>query len=290
MDEYMIITDSTADLPEEYLNEHNVGCMYLNCIMKGITYNADNKIDSSEFYKGVRSGEMPTTSQVNPAQARKEISKYINDYKKILCICLSSGISGTFQSVSIAAEELMEEHSDVRIEVIDSLSASLGEGLLVHKAVKMRESGDDFDTTVAWCRENNKNIIHMFTVDDLGHLARGGRISKSTALVGSMVGIKPLLFFDNEGHLVNIGKCRGRKKSLNELVEGLDKRMGQRKSENDIFFIGHGDCIEDAEYVADLLREKYGTDSFLINYISPVIGAHSGPGTVALFGIGDGRD
>lgn len=289
---FKITTDSTADLPVEYLQEHNVGCMPISYIVDGITYGRDRGLDWKDFYSMMRNdGKMPTTSQINPAEAKEYFEEFIKTDKEILHLAFSSGLSGTYGNLCIAAEEIMEEHADCRIIVVDSLCASMGEGLFVHKAVKMRDEGKTIEETADWLRTNVQNFVHVFTVDDLFHLYRGGRVSKAAAVIGTMAGIKPKLHVDSEGHLIVIGKVRGRKKSLNALVDYMEEKMGSYLSENrqDYVFISHGDALEDAEYVRDRIKEKFGIDNFLINNIGPTVGAHSGPGTIALFFMGESR-
>ena len=289
---FKITTDSTADLPVEYLQEHNVGCMPISYIVDGITYGRDRELDWKDFYSMMRNdGKMPTTSQINPAEAKEYFEEFIKTDKEILHLAFSSGLSGTYGNLCIAAEEIMEEHADCRIIVVDSLCASMGEGLFVHKAVKMRDEGKTIEETADWLRTNVQSFVHVFTVDDLFHLYRGGRVSKAAAVIGTMAGIKPKLHVDSEGHLIVIGKVRGRKKSLNALVDYMEEKMGSYLSENrqDYVFISHGDALEDAEYVRDQIKEKFGIDNFLINNIGPTVGAHSGPGTIALFFMGESR-
>ena len=189
----------------------------------------------------------------------------------------------------VAAEEIMEEQPDCRIIVIDSLCASLGEGLLVHKAVNLRDQGKSLEEVAEWVKNNRLHLVHVFTVDDLYHLYRGGRVSRATAVVGTLAGIKPKLHVDDEGHLIVIGKVRGRKKSLHALVDYMEEKMGSYRDQNDIVFISHGDDLPAAELVRDLVKERFGIDSFLINYVGPTIGSHSGPGTLALFFMGEER-
>ena len=232
---------------------------------------------------------MPTTSQVNPENAKNIFLPYLKDGYDILHIAFSSGLSGSYNSTRIAAEELSEEFPDRKITIIDSLAASLGEGLLVHKAVMLKEQGADLDAVADWVEQNKLHIVHNFTVDDLFHLHRGGRVSKATAILGTMINVKPILHVDDEGHLIALSKVRGRKKSLQALVDSMEKQMGAYRSQNDIVFISHGDSLADAQYVADLVKQRFGIESFLINYVGPTIGAHSGPGTIALFYMGDYR-
>ena len=289
---FKITTDSTADLPAEYLKEHNIGCMPISYILDGVTYGRERELDWKEFYAMMRNeGKMPTTSQINPAEAKEYFEEFVKTDKEILHIAFSSGLSGTYNNVCIAAQEVMEEHPDCRIVVLDSLCASLGEGLFVHKAVNLRDAGKTLDETADWLRENTQNFVHVFTVDDLFHLHRGGRVSRAAAIVGTLVSIKPKLHVDSEGHLIVIGKVRGRKKALNALVDYMEEKMGKRLQENrdDCVFISHGDALEDAEYVRDQVRERFGMEHFLISHIGPTIGAHSGPGTIALFFLGESR-
>lgn len=290
MDSFLITTDTTADLPEDYLTKHNIDTLSLTYTLEGVTYDREHPLDVKEFYNTMRNGSLPTTSQVNPETA-KTILKNIAERNQcdILHIAFSSGLSGSYGSVRIAVQELEEENFPYRILVVDSLCASLGEGLLVHKAITMRDQGASLDETAKWLEENKLHIVHNFTVDDLNHLYRGGRVSKTAAFIGTIVNIKPILHVDNEGHLIPLSKVRGRKKSLITLVDSMEKQMGSYRDQNNIVFISHGDSIEDAKFVAKLVKERFGIESFLINYVGPTIGAHSGPGTIALFYMGDYR-
>ena len=289
MNNYIITTDTTTDLPEDYIKKHDLGIMSLTYTLEGTTYSKDNPLDVRLFYEKMRNGSMPTTSQVNPENAKNIFLPYLKDGYDILHIAFSSGLSGSYNSTRIAAEELSEEFPDRKITIIDSLAASLGEGLLVHKAVMLKEQGADLDTVADWVEQNKLHIVHNFTVDELFHLHRGGRVSKATAILGTMINVKPILHVDDEGHLIALSKVRGRKKSLQALVDSMEKQMGAYRSQNDIVFISHGDSLADAQYVADLVKQRFGIESFLINYVGPTIGAHSGPGTIALFYMGDYR-
>ena len=288
---FKLVTDNTADLPSEYLKEHNVDYMVLSNIMDLVAYGKEKELDWKEFYAMMRDGKMPTTSQANPEEAKAFFEECIKENSEVLYLAFSSGLSGTFNSARIAAEEVMEEHPGVKVMVIDSLCASLGEGLFVHKAVQMRDAGKTMEETARWLTDHVQNFVHAFTVDDLFHLYRGGRVSRTTAIIGTLASIKPRLHVDHEGHLIVIGKVRGRKKSLNALVDYMEEKMGSWAQENrdDYVFISHGDSLEDAEYVRDQIKERFGMERFLINNIGPTIGAHSGPGTIALFFMGEER-
>lgn len=289
MKDYMIITDNTADLPESYYKEHGIGRLFLTYILDGETHTAENQLSNEEFYNKMRNGSMPTTSQVNPDAAKEGFLELLKETRKIIYLAFSSGLSGTYNSGRIAAQEIMEEQPDVQITVIDTLAASLGEGLLVYKAVEKMEQGVGFDELVKWLEDNKLHMVHNFTVDDLFHLYRGGRVSKTAAILGTMINLKPVLHVDDEGHLVAVSKVRGRKKSLSALVDSMEKQMGSYRDQNDIVMISHGDAIEDAEYVKKLIEERFGIHKFLINHVGPTIGSHAGPGVIALFYMGEYR-
>lgn len=289
MCDYVITTDNTADLPYSYYKEHGIEYMYLTYQLEGEVYNKDNELEFGEFYERMRNGSMPTTSQVNSEEAKKILRPILEQGKDVLHLAFSSGLSGSYNSVRLAAEELKEEFPERKIFVIDSLCASLGEGLFVDKAVELKEQGKSLEENAEWMEKHKLNFCHVFTVDDLFHLHRGGRVSKVAAVVGTMINLKPLLHVDNEGHLIPVKNVRGRKKSLSGLVSMMEERLGEWKDKNTKIFISHGDCVQDAEYVAKLVKEKFGYETFLINTIGATIGAHSGPGTVALFFMGDYR-
>ncbi|XCP84106.1 DegV family protein [Roseburia hominis] len=288
MSEYVIMTDSTVDLPKEYLvGELEVPYIPLTYILDGVTYEDMNGLSGHEFFERIRAGAMPTTSQITPEQAREAIRPYLEDGKDVLYIVFSSGLSGTYNSVRIAAEELSEEYPGRRVIAIDSLCACLGEGLLVYKAVQLKRAGKTIEEVAKWVEENKLHICHNVTIDDLYHLHRGGRVSKASAVLGTMVKIKPIIHMDDNGELKVIGKERGRKKSLNHIVDMAVEQS--RGWDNDIVMITHGDCEEDAEYVAELVREKMGIHNILIHCIGTVIGSHTGPGVVAVFCMGEKR-
>ncbi|MGO5052082.1 DegV family protein [Lachnospiraceae bacterium LCP25S3_G4] len=287
MRNYIITTDSTVDLPIDYLESNGNKVLSLSYLLDGITYEDMDGLSSEEFYKKVREGALPTTSQINPDQAKAAFEQIVKDGKDILHIAFSSGLSGSYNSARIAAEELMEKYEGITIKVIDSLCASMGEGLLLYKVNELKKQGHSLEEVSIWASENLQHICHNFTVDDLNHLHRGGRVSKATAIIGTMVNIKPILHVDTEGHLINIGKIRGRKKSLTALVDRMEEQI--QGYQNDIVMISHGDCIEDANYVAKQVRERFGIEHIMIHPVGPVIGTHSGPGTIALFFMGNPR-
>lgn len=290
MKEFVIVTDTTTDLPRDYVEKHHLYMMSLPYTLEGTSYTWEKPMPVKDFYDKMRAGSLPTTSQANPEEAALLYESILKDNDvDILHIAFSSGLSGSFNSCRIAAADVCEKYPDHRIVVVDSLAATLGQGLLVYKAVQLKEAGKSLDEVAAWVEENKYHLVHNFTVDDLFHLHRGGRLSKTAAIVGTMINLKPVLHVDDEGHLVMLSKVRGRKKSLIGLVDCMEKQLGDWKDKNDIIFISHGDCEEDAQYVAKLVREKFGYESFLINTIGATIGTHSGPGTVALFFMGEYR-
>lgn len=289
MNEYVITTDNNSDLPDKFLQEHGIGCTYLSYSMDGNNYTHENFLPEHEFYDAMRNGALPTTAQVNPESAKSLMEPYLKEGKDILHIAFSSGLSGTYNSCRIAAEELAEEYPQRKIIVIDSLGASLGQGLLVYLAQQKKEAGEDMGSVASWVEDNKLKMIHLFTVDDLNHLYRGGRISKTTAVIGSVLNIKPVLHVDGEGKLIALGKVRGRKKALLELVNLMDKKIGSFHDSCDTIFISHGDCEEEARFVENKIKEKYNIKTVMINHVGATIGAHSGPGTVALFFAGDER-
>ncbi len=288
MKNFIITTDINCDLPQEIYEKFDIRSMQLHYILEGIDYAGnDERITPADFYEKMRSGSMPQTMQVNPAHAKEVFKSCIDNNCDILHIGFSSALSGSVGSAQLAAEELREDYPDTKIIVVDSLCASLGQGLLVYKAAQQKALGKSLEETATWTEENKLHVCHYFTVDDLNHLARGGRISKSAAMIGTMMKIKPVMHVDNEGRLIPLYKARGRKIALNDLVEEMKKHVGSMK--NDIVFISHGDCIEEAQYVADQIKAEFGIEDFVINYVGPTIGAHSGPGTIALFFMGDAR-
>lgn len=287
MSDYVVTVNSTVDLPKEWLAERNVPVIPLKYTIDGETYEDMAGLSSKEFFQKLRDGKMATTSQINPEEAREALEPFLKEGKDVLHLAFSSALSGTCNSMRIAAEELKEEYPERKIIVIDTLCACLGEGLLLYYVLKLKQEGKTIEEVEAWVEENKLHICHNVTVDDLNHLQRGGRISKTAAVLGTMVQIKPMIHMADDGSLQVVGKERGRKRSLNKIV---DKAVEQSKGwEQDIVMITHGDCLEDAQYVAELVRAKMGIENILINNIGTVIGSHTGPGVVAVFCMGNKR-
>ncbi|MCI6122009.1 DegV family protein [Bariatricus sp. SGI.161] len=287
MNDYVITVNSTVDLPKEWLEERHIPVIPLKYTIDGETYKGMEGLSSKEFFQKLREGKMAVTSQVNPEEAKEALEAFLKEGKDILHLAFSSGLSGTYNSMRIAAEELEEEYPERKVIVIDTLCACLGEGLLLYYALKRKGEGKSIEEVAQWAEENKLHVCHNVAIDDLNHLQRGGRVSKTTAILGTMVQVKPIIHMDDKGLLQVIGKERGRKKALNKIV---DMAVEQAKGwENDIIMITHGDCAEDAEYVAELVRKKMGIENILVNNIGEVIGSHTGPGVVAVFCMGSKR-
>lgn len=290
MSNYRIITDSTTDLTPEMIQELELKIIPLCYMMEGKTYRnipGGGELDEPAFYNKLRASVMSTTAQVNSEEFMGEFEPILEAGEDILYIAFSSGLSGTCQSAFLAKKDLEEKYPDRRVEVFDSLSASMGEGLLVYHAAMQKKGGASLDDVLSWLKQNTLRLCHWFTVDDLNHLKRGGRVSTATALVGTMLGIKPVLHVDDEGHLIPVSKVRGRKQSLDALVKKMEETAEDPAGQ--VVFISHGDCLEDARYVEQQVKAKLGVKTTYLNFIGPVIGAHSGPGTVALFFLGKAR-
>ena len=284
---YRIITDSCCDFPKALQESLDIDVINLSLLFRGeeLTDPTDEQIKT--MYDALRAGESASSSAVNPEGWKRAIEAVLKAGKDALVMAFSSGLSTTYQSAMIAADELAEEYPQRTVRVVDTLSASLGQGMYVWHACKKRDEGLSLDELQAWCEENKGNMAHWFTVDDLMFLRRGGRISAATALVGTMLNIKPVLHVDDNGKLVSVSKSRGRKNALDALVKKLaeDGLPGA----NDTIFLSHGDCLEDAQYVAAKCKELCGVKEVVISYVGAVIGSHAGPGTVALFYLGKNR-
>ena len=290
MKDYIIITDSSCDLTPALASEAQIEVIPLQLTMEGKEYRNlldGSDIDPKTFYTKLREGVTASTSAVNPDVFSEAFKKILNQGKDILYLGFSSGLSSTFHASTIAAEELMQEYPDSKIYCVDTLAASLGQGLLVFLAAEKKKAGAAIEEVRDFVEQNKLHLCHWFTVDDLNHLKRGGRVSATTALVGTMLNIKPILHVDDEGHLINVGKVRGRKASIESLLAHM-KESAINPSQQTVF-ISHGDCEEDALTLKKMVEKEFSPKRIEINTIGPVIGAHSGPGTLALFFLGDKR-
>ena len=287
---FQIVTDSSCDLPQALADELDLAVLPLHVLIGEHTYANyldGREIGFREFYDKLRDGERATTSAVNVSEFTAVMEEKLKAGLDILFIGFSSGLSTTYQSGAIACGELREKYPERKLIAIDSLCASLGEGLLLYLAAKKQQSGATIEETYDYLMQTRPHLCHWFTVNDLMHLKRGGRVSATAALLGTMLQIKPVMHMDDEGHLIPVSKARGRKASLQALVQQMAETAVE--PEEQTVFICHGDCIDDAEYTASLIREKTGAKTVIINYVGPVIGAHSGPGTLALFFLGTAR-
>ncbi len=280
MKSFQILTDSCCDLGPELTQELDIGIAPLSVELDGRSFPDGVGMSPAELYGHLRGGKMPTTAAVNPEGWETLMRPVLAAGQDVLVIAFSSGLSATYQSAMIAADDLRECYPDRKILVADSLCAAIGQGLLVYHAAKRRDAGEDIDAVYNWVLENRKNVLHWVTVEDLMHLKRGGRVSATTAVVGTMLSIKPILRVDDNGKLDTVAKCRGRKAALHYLVDKYAELCDGTM--NDTVFIGHGDCIDDAEFVASELREKHGVKNVLIRYVGAVIGSHTGPGVVVI--------
>ena len=290
MREFVIMTDSCCDMTAKMAADLELEVLPLSLHMGAQEYR--NLLDRSEigfqdFYNRIRSGEEATTSAISVGAFEERMRPILRQGRDILCINFSSALSTTYQSAAIAAEDMRAEFPEAKVLVVDSLCASLGQGLLVYLCAQEKKRGATIDEVHAFAEATKGRVCHWFTVDDLNHLKRGGRISAATALFGTMLSIKPVMHVDDTGHLVPVSKARGRRSSLVELVNHMEKTAVDPAHQT--VFISHGDCEGDALFVADEIKKRFGTEQIYLNFVGPVIGNHSGPGTVALFFLGSQR-
>ena len=287
MPNYQIITDSGADLSQQLLQQLDVKSVSLSLLYRGQTQEDKVTDDIVEFYNALGQGEEAKTSAVNPEGWAGVIEPALKAGKDALVLTFSSGLSTTYQSAVIAANDLLEQYPDRKIRVVDTRCASLGQGLFVYHVCKKRDEGLELEELAAWAEDHKLNLCHWFTVNDLMYLKRGGRVSAATALVGTMLQIKPVLHVDDEGHLINVGKARGRKASIDALVKKMEETA--LEGQNDVAYICHGNCLEDAKYLAQKIKERCGVKEVHIGFTGAVIGSHAGPGVLALFYLGSHR-
>ena len=280
-------TDTCCDFPAQMYKELDLEVVPLSVLYKGVNYNEYTEAWLKDLFNGMRHGETASTCAVNPDGWAGAIEPVLKDGKDALVMTFSSGMSTTYQSAVIAAEELQEKYPERKINVVDTLCASLGQGLLVWYACQKRDEGLSLDELTAWCEDNKLKLCHWVIADDLMHLKRGGRVSAATAVAGTLLQIKPVIHVNDEGKLISVGKARGRKAA----IQTICNKVGELGIEgaNDTIFICHGDCLEDAQALEAMLKEKYGTKNVFIYYIGAVIGSHAGPGTMAVFFLGNHR-
>ncbi len=290
---FEIVTDSSCNLPESMIDHYGIHVLPLTFMSDGKQYQSYLKgqtTDLKQFYTMMRDGAEFTTSLPCMSSTASLFESLLEAGRDVLYVGFSSGLSGTFEATSLLMRELSERYPDRTLLAVDTLAASAGEGLLVWYAAKMADEGASIHETHQWLEENKLKLAHWFTVDDLMHLMRGGRVGAVSAYAGTMLNIKPVMHVDNAGKLIPLEKVRGRKKSLHALVDHMERTVTHPVNEQ-LVFITHGDCLEEAQSVADDVRKRFGDDvEIAINYVDPVIGAHAGPGVIALFFLASSRD
>ena len=289
--QFEIVTDSSCNLSDQMIRDFGLHILPLTFMSDGQQYQsftAGRDSDLKSFCKMMRDGKVFTTSLPNLQNSEDLLRGLLDDGKDILYIGFSSGLSGTYEATAALLEELRSTYPNQKIYHTDTLAAAMGEGLLVYKAVKMAQDGASIEEVYNWVEENKLNLAHWFTVDDLMFLFRGGRVSRTSAWAGTLLNIKPVLHVDDEGHLIPMDKVRGRKKSIQALVDHMEASALKPVADQEIF-ISHGDCEDDANYLVELIKKRLGCTKFEVNILDPVIGAHSGPGTLALFFFADKR-
>lgn len=291
--DFEIVTDSCCNLVEDMIDEFGLHILPLTFMVDGEdavyqSYLKGEKTDLKQFYTMMREGKVFKTSLPNLVESEALFRGILEQGRDLIYLAFSSGLSGTYQALSLICAQLQEEYPERKVYAVDTLAASGGQGLLVWHAVQHARAGETIDQVRDWVEENKLYLAHWFTVDDLMFLFRGGRVSKTAAWAGTLLNIKPVLHVDDEGHLIPMEKVRGRKKSLNALVDHMEKSAIQPVADQ-MVFITHGDCLDEAEYVAERVKERFGVKDVIINYVDPVIGSHSGPGTMALFFLANQR-
>ncbi len=286
MNDYKIITDSTSDLPLEIIRALDIKVITMQYIMEDKIY-YDDQLNPKEFYDSLRNGILPSTTQINIEEFKRCFSYYLDDNRDLIYIGLSSSFSGMYNNAVIAGKELSLKYPDRKIKIIDSLSASLGQGMLVYHAAKKKLNGSSLEEVERWVSNYKTRVCHWFMVDDLYHLKRGGRISSAHAVLGSMLNFKPLLFIDNQGKLSISQKIRGRQKTIEIIISKL--KLMSTDIENKTLFISHGDCPDDAKCIANRIYKEFKVQDIIINNIGPIIGSHTGAGTLAAFFLGNSR-
>jgi len=288
INDYVIFTDAASDLPAELIKAHNISVIPMNFEVEGKSYKHypdGRELEYLKFYQMLRSGNTATTSQINSSEFLNYFEPVLKCGVDIFYLSFSSGLSGTYQSSTIAAKELMERYPERKVYCVDSLCTSVGEGMLVYNAALKKAEGFDIDELKKWTLQNRNHLCHWFTVNDLNYLKRGGRLSATSAVLGTVLSVKPILYVDKEGCLVLSRKTRGRRKSLESLVAHMEKFSV--KPEEQTIFIGHGDSINDAKILSAMLKERFAVKNVVISDIGPIIGAHTGPGVIALFFFGN---
>jgi len=291
MKQFILATDACSDLTAEIVKKHDIAIIPMVLEIEGKTYTHhldERELSLNDFYNQLRDKKVSRTSLVNVGEFVQFFTGLLEKGQDILYVALSSALSGTYQSAMMAIEMLKDDYPDRKIIAVDTLSASLGEGYLVWRAALLKEEGKSIDEVTAWLEANKYNLRHLFTVEELGTLKRGGRLSGTAAFFGTLLGVKPILHVTYDGKLSVLHKVVGRKKSLTEMIDIMGKQIVN--SEEQVVFIAHGDCLDEAKEVGGLIRAKMKIKDLMYSYIGPVIGSHSGPGTIAVFFMGNKRE
>ncbi len=290
MQKFIIATDSCSDLGNQFVKDHELEIIPLSVEIDGKNYQHypdERELSIKDFYEMLREKKVAKTSLINVGTFLEFFETFLKQSLDILYIGFSSALSGTLQSARVAALELKESYPNQKIIIVDTLAASMGQGLLVYYATELKKQGKTIEEIAEWIEQHKLNLIHLFTVDDLGTLRRGGRLSDSKAFIGTLLKVKPILHVNDEGKLVPIKKARGRLFSLDSMLELISEKIDNKQEQ--VVFISHGDSLDDAMYVGNLMKERYLVKEVVYGMIGPIIGAHSGPGTIAVFFLGNQR-
>lgn len=282
----VILTDSSCDLPLEFIKENKINFLGLICHLSYGDFKDDfgETLSHKDFYNSVRDGEMPTTSQINTYRFKEAFKSFCEAGNSVIYIGMSSAISGCINSALVARNELLEENPNFDISIVDTKGASIGEGLLVYKALEMLKKGSSKEEILSWLEDNKLNVNYCFTVDNLKHLRKGGRLSYTAATLGTLLDIKPIICINDKGELINVCNVRGRKKAIKTLIKNFEENC--INPEETVVGISHGDCLEEALALKEHLMEKYNVKRVIVGYVGPVIGSHTGPGMLSLCFIG----
>lgn len=287
--DFVIVTDVNADLPTTYTEAEHIGIISMHIQIDKKSYEAGKDIDSDTFFQMMREGGLPTTSAANPCQYEQAFMDILDDEKDVLYLAFSSALSSSYQSAVIARESLEEKNEDLtnRIVIIDTLSGSMGQGLLVYKANQLKKQGKSINEVAQWCEQHKLNVCHEFVLDDLMHMHRGGRLSKTSAMIGSLIHVKPFIHLNHESKVLSSGHVRGRKKAIQKLIERMEKNMVNFTSVNqEMIMICHSGCEQDALMLKEKITEKFGLKNIMVHTAGPVIGCHAGPGALGVFFMG----
>lgn len=286
---FKIMTDTMADLTQDFVDENEIEVLFMPYKIEERTYTKDYQMDAHMFYDKMREGFVPDTMPVTFEEARSKFGQLLKDYNEILYISFSSALSKSYENVAKAASEINEGVDNAKIIVIDSKSGSLGQGMILYKAVKMRAAGATIDQVAEYIEEHKLEFTHILTTEELVYLYRGNKIKKASLILSTITGVRPLLHLNENGEMVSFEKVRGRKNSIMRIVDVMEKSISLNREDNETLFIAHCDCENEAQMMAEEIKRRFGIENIIISMIGPAIGAHTGPGTIALFFRGNHR-